>query len=221
VNDAPLNKAERPQSIVCACGSVVPVAERGYLPKQCKRCRLKAYRLNLAERLRLAGALAPALRDGSHKSKTRRVKIIDKDGSLVRESNLAEVQQGILRTARIELDVVNGTKAREIICVRCGLLVKVPHGTGHAPKYCIRCRVAVRKEQRRAWKSTEEFKARRNARKQTEEHKARAQANLKKSWSDLAERNKAKAEEFRRLKEENESLRVQVTDLRARLGIAP
>ena len=93
--------------------------------------------LNKAERLALAGAVAPVLRDGAAKAKARRVKIVGKDGKVVRVGTLAEVQEGLLAAKKIELEVEDGVRPKEILCA-CGAVRKVPK-KGVLPKQCRKC----------------------------------------------------------------------------------
>lgn len=58
--------------------------------------------LSKAERLVIAGAIAPTLREGLPK---RRVKVVAKDGSILREIDATELVQRVLEHAKIELDV--------------------------------------------------------------------------------------------------------------------
>lgn len=88
---------------------------------------------NKAERLVIAGAVAPVLRDGAEKARRRIVKT--HSGRVV---TLADVQAGLLKAKKIELEVVEGKRPKEIICA-CGAVVRVPKTGGVVPKQCQRC----------------------------------------------------------------------------------
>lgn len=98
---------------------------------------------NKAERLALAGAVAPFLRDQSERAASRRVTRVDKDGNVVGYTTLAEVQQGLLRRHEIEIDVAPDERPREFFCQRCGLPSPMPE-RGAQPKHCSRCERYVR-----------------------------------------------------------------------------
>lgn len=82
-------------------------------------------RMNKAERLALAGAVAPHLRSQSKKTASRRVGRLDKDGNVVGYTTWAEVQRVQLERRRIEIEVVDGFRPNEAVCHRCGLPANV------------------------------------------------------------------------------------------------
>lgn len=88
-----------------------------------------------AQRLQVAGALAPRLRGASERTASRRVSRVDKNGKVVGYITLAEVQKALLRAREIEFEVVDGARPLEVFCERCGLPIKV-QGIGTIPKVC-------------------------------------------------------------------------------------
>ncbi len=90
-----------------------------------------------AERLAVAGALAPHLRDQGGRS-TRRVALTDKDGNVTGYTTLAEVQKSLLRAREIELDVQDGVRPKVVLCQNCGKDVPVLTPGGSLPKVCNR-----------------------------------------------------------------------------------
>lgn len=91
-----------------------------------------------AERLAVAGMVAPALREGSVRARARRVFVTDKDGEIKKVVSLKEVQEGLLSTAKIELAVEDGIRPKEVICRGCKGIIKV-EPRGHIPIWCKRC----------------------------------------------------------------------------------
>lgn len=89
-----------------------------------------------ADRLRVAGAVAPQLRGQTRRTACRRVGIVNADGVVVGYTSLADVQKALLERHRIEIDVVDGVTPSEIICEGCG--VPLPYKPRR--KMCVRCR---------------------------------------------------------------------------------
>jgi hypothetical protein len=89
---------------------------------------------NKAERLAVAGAVAPRLRSQDDKTKSRRVALVDKDGKVTGYTTLAEVQKSLLKAREIELDVQDGVRPKEVVCRACGRTRKV--GRGPVPMVC-------------------------------------------------------------------------------------
>jgi len=83
---------------------------------------------NKAQRLAVAAAVAPGLRSVSEKTASRRVAKVDKDGNIVGYTTLAEVQKALLEKQRIEFDVVEGVRPKEVVCQACGRIRKVDRG---------------------------------------------------------------------------------------------
>lgn len=96
---------------------------------------------NKVERLALAAAVAPVLRRQTESAKARRVKVYSQEtGEVVTEATLAEVQAGILATARIELDTAEGVKDTHRECALCGVPFSLC-GKNGMTKACDRCRL--------------------------------------------------------------------------------
>lgn len=78
-------------------------------------------RMNKAQRLALAAEVAPSLRAQSERASRRVVKVYDQaTGAVVRHATLADVQRGILETAKIELECGEGKKPTHVPCELCG-----------------------------------------------------------------------------------------------------
>lgn len=89
------------------------------------------------ERLVVAGAIAPYLRESKEKTKNRRVAVTDKDGKILRYTTLDEVQKKLLEAHALEIDVIDGERPKEVICELCGKFVKVEKGKGGPiPRFC-------------------------------------------------------------------------------------
>lgn len=99
---------------------------------------------NKAERLALAGVVAPFLRESVERTAKRRVARVDESGNVVGYTTLAEVQKALLKRHQIEIDVQPGVKAVEVPCPSCGLPIKKPK-TGCTPKRCLRCKLGNQK----------------------------------------------------------------------------
>lgn len=92
---------------------------------------------NKAMRLAVAGAVAPHLREQHERASRRRVARVDAAGNVVAYTTLAEVQKALLEQRRIELEVVEGIKAKEFFCERCGHPTRVARRQRR--KRCDRC----------------------------------------------------------------------------------
>ncbi len=73
------------------------------------------------DRLRIAGEVAPAVRQGND----RRVALVNETGEVVGYRTLGEVQQQILARSKIELSVVAAHKRPTTVCRACGRLFTV------------------------------------------------------------------------------------------------
>ncbi len=77
------------------------------------------------------------------KTKARRVAIVDKDGKVIRYTTVAVVQEGLLKAHKIEIEVDEGVRPKEIICKLCGKPVRVRNHKGKPPAVCrtacVRC----------------------------------------------------------------------------------
>lgn len=91
-----------------------------------------------AERLAVAGIVAPRLRSQSERAAKRRVALVDKDGNVVRYTSLAEVQQAVLLQKKIELEVVEGRRQTAIVCEECGAVEKI-NTKARRQKRCRKC----------------------------------------------------------------------------------
>jgi hypothetical protein len=89
-----------------------------------------------AERLVVAGALAPRLRSQDEKVSGRRVALTDKDGKVTGYTTLGEVQRALLRERQIELETIEGVRPTEVVCRHCGKTITVKRGPGPVPKVC-------------------------------------------------------------------------------------
>jgi len=104
-------------------------------------------RMNKAQRLALAADVAPSLRAQSERASKRVVKVYDQaTGEVVRHATLADVQRGILETAKIELEVGDGKRPSVAFCELCGRALPVrQRGTVAKtcpPKnFCVPCSV--------------------------------------------------------------------------------
>ena len=90
--------------------------------------------MNKAQRLVVAAAVAPVLRNEDEQTKSRRVALTDADGNVTGYTTLGEVQRQILARAKIEFDV-EGRPAKAI-CEYCGRVLPVPKAGGPVPKQC-------------------------------------------------------------------------------------
>jgi hypothetical protein len=91
-----------------------------------------------AERLIVAGVVAPALRAAPESVRKRRVARVDKDGNVVGYTTLAEVQEKVLLTRSIELAVDDGTRPILVMCRRCGMEFR-PRKNGRVFVVCNSC----------------------------------------------------------------------------------
>jgi hypothetical protein len=94
---------------------------------------------NRAERLALAGAVAPRVRSQSDRAAMRRVARVNAEGKIVGYTTLAEVQKALLERERIEMETVDGVRPKGKICEQCGKPTRVG-GSGKLPSICRDCR---------------------------------------------------------------------------------
>lgn len=91
--------------------------------------------MSKAERLAIAGAIAPTLRSTPEAVKARRIARVDADGNVVGYTTVAEVQAALLEARKIELDTEEGVRPEVVVCPLCGRSLKV--GTkGRLPTQC-------------------------------------------------------------------------------------
>jgi len=97
---------------------------------------------NRAERLALAGAVAPTLRAAQE----RRIARVDADGNVVGYTTHKRLAESLLARQQIEIAVVEGVRPKTVMCEVCGLPAKVLK-MGAVSKGHSRCmeRAAVRK----------------------------------------------------------------------------
>lgn len=90
-----------------------------------------------AERLAIAGAVAPLLRRDADRLARRLVKVYrQEDGEVVRETTLLEATRGILRTKEIEFDVVPDPE-RCVICRKLGTYSSIQNSKTRGTRvYC-------------------------------------------------------------------------------------
>ena len=81
--------------------------------------------LNKAQRLALAGAVAPALRGATEKTRARRIALVGADGQVTGYTTLGEVQDALLAARGIELAVGLGALPDQALCKRCGKAIPV------------------------------------------------------------------------------------------------
>ena len=96
-------------------------------------------KLRKVDRLAVAAAVAPTIRGQDARTKKRRVAVVDRDGNVVRYTTLDEVQKAALETAKISLAVQDGVRPREVLCARCGRVIKVPRRS-RVPTECQPCK---------------------------------------------------------------------------------
>lgn len=90
---------------------------------------------SLAEKLAVAGAVAPVLRQRA--SKGRKVILTDANGKPVKEATDVDVAMGLLRRADIDFSVQPGERPKWVRCRLCGLPVEVK-SMGIVRRRCIR-----------------------------------------------------------------------------------
>ena len=96
--------------------------------------------MSKAERLMVAGSVAPSLRSTVDKNQFRRVTVVDRNdpSKIVGYTTLSKVQEAALETAKIEIAVDDGVRPKKIICRQCGKLASVsPKGV--IPTLCLKC----------------------------------------------------------------------------------
>jgi hypothetical protein len=88
-----------------------------------------------AERLAVAGAIAPTLRSAPETVRNRRVAVVDKSGVVSRYTTVAKIQKSLLLARGLELEVTPETRPKVVVCLDCGRDVRVPP-TGVVPSKC-------------------------------------------------------------------------------------
>lgn len=90
----------------------------------------------LAEKLAVAGAVAPVIRQRAGSG--RKVVLTDADGKPVRETTDVEVAMGLLRRADIDFSVQPGKRPTMVKCSACPMLFEAPR-KGRITKRCHVC----------------------------------------------------------------------------------
>lgn len=93
--------------------------------------------LSKIDKLRIAGAVAPVLRDSSVSDRTRRIKTTDADGRVVRVVSSGELAEKQLLRAGIEIGAPKGERPKALRC-ECGMPFLVP-ANGRVPVRCAKC----------------------------------------------------------------------------------
>lgn len=89
-----------------------------------------------AERLAIAGVIAPVVRGQSEQAAARRIYRVDAEGKVVGVTTLAAVQNAVLLAHRLEFDVLDGVRPDTTFCEKCGLPIKPLRNSGKLPKRC-------------------------------------------------------------------------------------
>lgn len=95
---------------------------------------------NKAQRLAVAGLVAPVLRNRSIEAHKRRVGRLDRDGNVVGYTTLAKVQEALLLKKKIELEVQPDIHQKDVLCENCGKPVRLRH-KATAQKRCDECAI--------------------------------------------------------------------------------
>ncbi len=97
-----------------------------------------------AERLVIAERVAPALRrtdestPESMRVEPRKIALVGKDGKVTGYTTHVVVAKKLLEAEKIAIEVLPGVRPKEIICVFCGVFVKVKR-KGTIPSACKKC----------------------------------------------------------------------------------
>lgn len=95
--------------------------------------------MSKAERLAIAGAIAPRMRETEELARTRRVRLYNQQtGEETGSATLADARAGILKRAGIELETRPGVRPSQVLCLSCRNLFKTRPGP--TPKYCHTCK---------------------------------------------------------------------------------
>lgn len=95
-------------------------------------------RMNKAQRLAIAGTVAPFVRESAEVASVRRVARVDANGIVVGYTTLAEVQKSLLRRHEIEIATQPGVRPKQTICVGCGVPTRLAR-VGSRRRYCDSC----------------------------------------------------------------------------------
>lgn len=94
-------------------------------------------KMSAAERLALAGAVAPTLRRKAGAG--RRVTVVDREGKPVRVTDDVEIAKGLLARSAIEFSIVNGKRPIFVNCKTCGRPIRTS-SRGTTPRTVCRQR---------------------------------------------------------------------------------
>lgn len=72
-----------------------------------------------AERLRIAGRIAPIVRDAAYKGRSRVIKVVGRDGAIIRTIDSAELNAKLRERAGIEFDTISPRLATRLACIWC------------------------------------------------------------------------------------------------------
>lgn len=92
-----------------------------------------------AQRLAIAGVVAPHLREQIASGGSRRVARVDATGNVVGYTTLAEIQKSLLALERIEIDVLPGVRPKRRLCELCEKPFAVPVRSGPPATLCRKC----------------------------------------------------------------------------------
>lgn len=90
--------------------------------------------MNKAQRLALAAAEAPLLRNASPKTLARKIGVVHKDGSVTYTSG-REVLKGLAAIQDLEHAVEEGVRSKELVCELCGKTT--PAGKAGSKRVCL------------------------------------------------------------------------------------
>lgn len=92
------------------------------------------------EALAIAGYVAPRMRSAPETTRKRRIKRVDKEGNVVGETTVEEIQKALLAKRAIEFDVQEGVRPRERVCRKCGIAWDNDKNKVNGNRrYCERC----------------------------------------------------------------------------------
>lgn len=120
-------RATEAEELALAIGSIVVEDEPDAVPR------------NRAQRLALAGHVAPALRRGADVAAQRRVTVEARDGSVAGYTTVLEVQKALVAANEIEIQVLPDAAPVAVPCERCGLPIP-PKPMGSWRPICAACR---------------------------------------------------------------------------------
>lgn len=114
----------------CECGQ-----RKTYAKEKCRMCLAKENGLRTIDKLQIAARRAPIHRRGES-SINRRVYLVDREGRVVKDSTLGEVEKKILQRAGIEFDA--GARTVKALCGFCGTIFSIKP-KGAVARCCKKC----------------------------------------------------------------------------------